>query len=508
MEPRDLNGAWGLQLDYRKTVTNSDGTFELRNMPVGLTDICVWDAKRGIVRVVQVLVPEHPPHDIGDIPAFTYANISGKVHSSMALPADLVVAVFDGNDRFCGEMSIDGSGSFRTEALLGGRFQLELRRRGERGLSLARIPVDLEEEELKHVDLYYGPAQLQGSIVPMPSREGGALWEVQLSRSDNGQRAARREIDPYGRFEIQGLLPGKYQVEARAYAGPKRAVATAQVELKEGRNEVIIRRAGTQADLRVVDSKGEPVKGATMRARRIGSPPVLLGDTDEKGEFRVEDLEPGSFAFSLRAPGFEEVFRSTLALKPNSEETQVIRLPRESLLTVRTLDLRDRPVSAAQVRVSRLDGMAPRTLLESTDGLGSVQFQKLGAGEHTIFVKPSGRGFPVKLVRNLAAESSHLETLKIRNTGTLEVRVLNKEGVAISDVAVDATVQGVEGSLTDWTADGWVEVESGSAVTDSQGRLIIRRFPEGQVTVSAPGAVPALATVKPGEAATATLLMP
>ncbi|MBL8694787.1 MAG: carboxypeptidase regulatory-like domain-containing protein [Planctomycetes bacterium] len=508
MEPRDANGTWGLRVVSRAVKSDAAGMFELSNLPIGVSDICIISDAERVARVVQVSASASKQTDLGDIVVYRYASVKGKVSRASHHDDNLELAIFDATERACGSIPVPADGAYAIDNLLAGRYAFELRARRQDGACILRKTFEVGEEETVRVDFEVGSAQLLGSLLPAPASSDGTVRTAVLTRVTDGELVAKARVDPYGRFEMSGLAPGTYQIDVRANLESRVAVSTAQAQLQSGRNEVIIRRSGTEAELRVVDSKGEPVKGATMRARRIGAPPVLLGDTDEKGEIRVEDLEPGTFVFSLRAAGFEEVFRSTLALKPSSQETQVIRLARESLLTVRTLDLRDRPLSAAQVRVSRLDGMAPRTLLESTDGLGSVQFQKLGAGEHTIFVKPAGRGFPVKLVRKLAADSSHIETLKIRNTGTLEVRVINKEGVAMSDVAVDATVQGVEGSLSDWTADGWVEVESGSAVTDSQGKLTIRRFPEGQATVSAPGAVSALATVKSEETATATLHMP
>ena len=71
-----------------------------------------------------------------------------------------------------------------------------------------------------------------------------------------------------------------------------------------------------------LNTRGDPVKGATVRL----TPGGQGGRTNAAGGLVLKDLAPGSYAFSISAPGFKEPADTTLELSPGVGKTLVAHL--------------------------------------------------------------------------------------------------------------------------------------------------------------------------------------
>lgn len=105
--------------------------------------------------------------------------------------------------------------------------------------------------------------------------------------------------DADGRFEIRGLAPGAYTVEASHSAW---SAASTSVELAEAPVEVELRLDEGAEVAGIVVSSGGPVPGASVSLKLAGQP-QFMGDwqarsatADAGGRFRFDRLAPGRYA--------------------------------------------------------------------------------------------------------------------------------------------------------------------------------------------------------------------
>lgn len=101
--------------------------------------------------------------------------------------------------------------------------------------------------------------------------------------------------DDAGRYEIQGLAPGVYEVAVHApfpgYEAPAQKVEIAAGEAKS--LDIYLDFKQTIVEGHVYDSEGKPISGASVSGILSGSD-VETKKTDEQGYFKFEKTSPGS----------------------------------------------------------------------------------------------------------------------------------------------------------------------------------------------------------------------
>lgn len=170
-----------------------------------------------------------------------------------------------------------------------------------------------------------GGTQLAGasalSGVVRDAESGQPLGEVTIGLLPRGGRGGRgaaipaMKTDEYGRFVFPKLEPGTYALRAMkaGYAdqqyGPAvmGAVSGTMVLARDEwlKVELVMSRLGAIAG-RVTDDRGKPVPRAYVRLLKevmVGGRPQIatgpLTTTDDRGEYRLGDLEPGRYIVSL-----------------------------------------------------------------------------------------------------------------------------------------------------------------------------------------------------------------
>lgn len=163
------------------------------------------------------------------------------------------------------------------------------------------------------------PAKVRGRVVGDEDEQALHDFEIEAAVSVflGMSRPARQQQfadSPDGSFELDGMMPGDYQLRARA----------------EGRGETSVKvtlRGGATADLgtlrlargatlegRVHDADGKPVRGALVRQRQGGLLDNaimaqmfgggLAAHTDDHGRFTLRNLAPGKVTLIATAVGF------------------------------------------------------------------------------------------------------------------------------------------------------------------------------------------------------------
>jgi hypothetical protein len=237
-------------------------------------------------------------------------RISGRVSGAPEAGKDVVV-VLEGR----GSFPADPDGKFTFAGLAPGEYRLSARYEGESKPMQSQIAeVRLEISDETGVVLTLAPGEAISGTVEIAggSAKSAGLdkLNVQLVRLGNSYAEPRRSlIDSEGRFRIDNVFPGRFQV--RVLPLPENAyLKSVKVDNTDASDGVIdFSRGVNRASLRVTISLG----AATLEGGVIGSDSkpapnhglVFLGTTPERMDFdHLKSSGPdGSFRFTGLPPG-------------------------------------------------------------------------------------------------------------------------------------------------------------------------------------------------------------
>lgn len=199
--------------------------------------------------------------------------------------------------------------------------------------------------------------------------------------SSNGVRAVKKRFESeLGKFELQGLMAGKWKVRVQAAGfgtGKEREVRTPF----EGILRVSLPRAGTLAG-EVRTSDGESSKGARIQVTHSNSG-NMNATAAKDGTFKISKVDPGSVSMVARLEGYA----SSLPLK--------LDVGADSSLENLVLELRAGATIAGELhkdvgekagRSVRLAGASSGA--EETDKSGHFEFTGLEPGDYTLTLSP------------------------------------------------------------------------------------------------------------------------
>ncbi|MBX3161304.1 MAG: carboxypeptidase regulatory-like domain-containing protein [Deltaproteobacteria bacterium] len=193
------------------------------------------------------------------------------------------------------EATTDGKGAFRFGDLPEGGYQVYAfhEARAARAVRVGRLgagPFDKVELRLE------AAAIVVGRVVDREDASGlAAAVELRPSGDDQAPRYARSAGD--GSFRIEGVPLGRWVADA--YAPGYTSPGSVELEAGRGAPEVALARGGV-VEGRVLDGAGNPVAGATVRARSTGA-----GTAEHTASIEQDKLRrfSGRLATPAGAPG-------------------------------------------------------------------------------------------------------------------------------------------------------------------------------------------------------------
>jgi protocatechuate 3,4-dioxygenase beta subunit len=168
-------------------------------------------------------------------------------------------------------------------------------------------------------------APVRYATVTLKSNGGGTYYPGLMRRPRGPENPYSTETDDHGRFSISDIDPGFYQIatQAHTYAASARNPYDAEDQTVVGDGQHltdVVVKISPQAVItgRIVDEDGEPLwhvqvsaltKPDNRRARQWR--PAGNSQTDDRGEYRIANLQPGSYLVratyrSRSGPTFEQ----------------------------------------------------------------------------------------------------------------------------------------------------------------------------------------------------------
>ena len=297
------NGSLGIDLKMARV--SREGRFEFPGLAPGAWQLTLQDAGPGGEVRMRLDVPDQAEYAVvlnlpeGGLEGTVVDAANGEpiedAHVRLRLlgapkPKGLLAMVVQQRD--AREERTDEHGGFSFGRVCAGDYELTVGGAGGKGSKAKRrapsdpLTVRIEEGRIErgHVIRLSAPASMKGLVLGMDGRPIENA-DIRARRQDQpGSRSERTETDASGRFELTGLAPGVYAVEARAKDHASDIARDVQVSSGPEPTEAVEIRLsrGTGVVLRVLQS-GQPVAGARAVATREGGDP----DVDEEDADRA-----------------------------------------------------------------------------------------------------------------------------------------------------------------------------------------------------------------------------
>ncbi|MEM9596806.1 MAG: carboxypeptidase-like regulatory domain-containing protein, partial [Acidobacteriota bacterium] len=302
--------------------------------------------------------------------------------------------------------------------------------------------------------------------------------------------------DGEGRFRLRAGVGDRFRIQAHApghVAAARRVMAKAEGHPVDLQLHPARRVAG-----RVVDGAGVPLAGVSLRADAAGEPAAMVFDsaaaratTDAEGRFELVGLDPARpHGLLARRPGFAP-WNGSLGPTPlaDSPGDLDIVLVRGRLAYGRVVDLDDRPIPGATVRVrphgdGEPDGDPEPAARADADG----RFELRGLPSLHLDVVAAADGFAPLEVKGVQVADGDgpvdLGTLLLAPGVELRGLALGPEGAPVAEAEAWVLADGADDDRPSSPA---------AAQADAEGRLAVAGLEAGRTVdllVDAPGYLP------------------
>jgi protocatechuate 3,4-dioxygenase beta subunit len=269
--------------------------------------------------------------------------------------AEVTGIVVDANDRPVAGAEVHvghhwvesgADGTFHARGLEAG--PLELGARTKTGAARTQV-LELAARDQRKTKLVIETSSIAGIVV---DANGDPVAEVSVfARSDDPQGYAYATTDEFGRFDLEGVPPGSYDITATRddsrHDGGKLRVETGTRNVRI----TVAERAGLTGTV-VLDGKPVAYYGYELLAPDDGQPwsPTLVREAT--GTFSDEDAEPGTWTVAIVGPGFApELVTGVRIVAGRTTNLGVITVQRGKSLRGRVRDASGAAVANAEVRI-------------------------------------------------------------------------------------------------------------------------------------------------------------
>lgn len=260
-----------------------------------------------------------------------------------------------------------------------------------------------------------------------PSNDLNQNWTAVFSRNVRFYRSTMTDAE--GRYELEGLAPGKAAVYADAHeAGRTVAIIEAQSGEEVAWSPVI--DGEPRLRVRVVDDNDQPLRDFAAYVHWEGSPGRGPFRTDRDGRFSVPSCSAMEYIVRVSAPGISDQRAEAAGLRPGPEE-HLIRMRYAPVdpgfFEGTVLDPGGRPVADARVTAHRKErgGSSART----DAGTGHFKTRELVPARYEVVVgHPEYPFLEVGEFDIVAGQTIDLGNLSFERSGRLVIQLKREDG--------------------------------------------------------------------------------
>jgi protocatechuate 3,4-dioxygenase beta subunit len=374
--------------------------------------------------------------------------VTGTVVSSAGRPIDGARVVLAGDGPLPSGFSEDATrnvavsdarGAFRLEGIGPSPETLSVRATGH---AVAERPGVNAGERVEFV-LFPG-ATLQGTVRDDAGRLVEGALVIAAADRPWGEEPPSARTDRQGRFEMAGVTPGEYALEAREGGrapGFGRVVVAPEAEATAS----LVVSGGGFVTGRLVDDRGRPLRG---RARvdavdDLALPPSmsdrLAAEARDDGTFALGPLPVGELALGLAAEGRAARRLSAVVGAPGrTVDLGDVVLDTGLAITGRVLDGEDRPVPGARITARSETPGEPIPVEAETGDDGRFDMGGLEPGRYRITVAAAGHA---STMARAEAGAEPLEVV-LEPAGAIGGRVVDGRGRPVREASATATPRG------------------------------------------------------------------
>ncbi len=326
-------------------------------------------------------------------------------------------------------------------------------------------------------------AQIHGRVL---DENGLGLADIRVSASSRLAGAMGESTsDANGAYRLADLTPGT--INLQFLAAGKNLHEELRVLAGEDRLFDLTFASGLQVTGLLVDKLGAPLDEWSIAAVAYrGGSDFSAAETDQRGEFRLEHMQPGcTYRLNISAP--DSGFPPNLLLdgiRPGTEPLRIV-VPDNALqrgsIRGRVLDAKGKPMQGFHMRVMHMQSEFPCSVDLRDDG--EFLAEDLPAGRYWIFIAlgPQLRNLPD--VELSPGEDVDLGTIQAEELGSLSLQFLNPLGLRPQALAIFdqdmrwiGSVDLLAGGLTDYPmlpGSHFIQVQ-GEGLSSRAAQVVIR----------------------------------
>ena len=486
-----------------RAFTDPAGVFRIEDLEPGRYTIEIAAERFAVLKKADVEVRGEQTADLGTLTLESKTTMRGRVLSardeSPILGASVRVSLVQaaagetrpGSDTLW-LVTSGADGSFTIRDLPAGTFEVSAEQ-PTFSPAKTRISFDPVSDSPELLLRLFRGGSVVGTVV---DANGDPVPAVQITASQGPETDAHvAETGNDGRYSIDGLTPGAYQVSRQRVPGSRPAgVASKAATVREGEATTVDFDEAPKIVLSGTVRKGdEPLPNAAIYLFLLDGrqpPAAKKTQTDSQGAFQVGLDQSGRYQASIRTaaagtPAGQNIVSLTVPDQPEVHQDIVFAA---NAITGRVNDPEGRPVKDAvmlAVREGAAAGETPRQATTYTKADGTFRMEGIDSGTYRVTAKASkyapAEAYPVTVTDDQAEPNIEL---------TLE------HGWILRGRVTDTTGQPVYDAMIVVAAPGNAESGFLPSHTDRAGMFRITAPADGPVNVSAisPRFAPAVAT--------------
>ena len=419
--------------------SDGEGLYLIEAVPAGGHDVQVSHPHYG--RTFRRKTIE-PGLNLLDVELEAGTVVSGRVLDESGGPVPGALLKLTSRDATGGSYSARSAedGGFRLTPVARGRYSL---RAEAAGFAPAELESEIQVERRPvggiEIVLHHGAA-LAGRVLGLSADE---LTGVSVAARDAIGRSFPARLDADGRYRIDGLSAGDWQVRAALWAGQREV--TARVVIAPADREVVrdleFQRRLVLSGQVLYDEEPLPETQVAVRAERYAGERSVLTDYD--GRFRLEDLEPDRYWLGLRNGTKLLVHNDTVELTEDRE--LLIRLQAATVSGRVVAADSGKPIADALLLLRHPAGAeGPEFLVTGGTGEdGSFELFHVPAAKYQLTARAEGFAQAVQELQ--VAGGSDVSGLELRLAPTQGLALNVRLASGLPPAQVHLLVQGLDG---------------------------------------------------------------